>query len=1092
MKLSIRILFAAAALLLASSQALLSQTEISRDSFARPDKIYYPQTWFHYIDGNVDKGGITKDLEAIADAGISGIQLFHGGNFGGDWPGVKDHVYCLSPDWNALVQHTASEAQRLGLKFTMQNCPGWAMSGGPWIEPENAMRYLSWSRTDLQGGGEYRVSLPLPDTATDRETRDYKDIMVIAFPTPDGDTGRPCVPEAVKSDVGTETWAKMLSGVEEGLDLEPAPEGGAHRVEVVYSSPQTLRSLVLSPVQELNHRWCSTPDVAVKVVAYTAEGPVTVLDAQLPMSSWQDNYEMTFALDEATASKYEVYIDNEHDMHIYMLRLLNAARKNSWESEAAWTLRSIPYESENPQQSSSAFIRHEDILDISSCMSEDGTLTWNAPAGKWTVLRIGHVNTLAVNGPAPAEAVGWECDKLSTIGADVHFAGYMKKLIDGPAKGVIASMLMDSWECRTQTWTVEMEKEFRDYNGYDLRGWIPAVFGYVIDDHETTARFLGDWRACIGYLYAYKFYGRMAENAHSNGIEIAYETAAGDIFPADILEYYKFADVPMCEFWNNEDITNYVGAINFKPIKMTASAAHVYGKPRVAAESFTSFELTFEEHLSRLKDIANRHYAMGVTHSVFHTYTHNPCADTMVPGTSFGSGIGTPFLRGQTWWKHMPEFTGYLARMTYMLEQGRPVSDVLWYLGDGSMHKPREDYDFPAGYRYDYCNQDVLLNRLSVKDGKIVTPEGLSYSVIWIEDTHHMLPATAAKLRELVEAGATLISERPQNLGTLVSSKAPRGAHGVQADTYQANIQALWGSGEGRAVRNVGKGRVITGMSIGEALQAAGVAPDVLSAEGGNTEAGWYHRQDDTRDWYFVCSPYELPFRGIIDFNCTGAVSCWDPVSGESHPMPAETDGDHTRISFDLPYAGCCFVVFDHSKPQAAVKAPVEIASLQLDGAWTVSFPEGWGAPASLEVEGLPAWKDMDMSEEGEAFSGTATYTNTVRLRKLDKKAAYVLNLGSVEEIAKVFVNGQEVRTLWSEPYSADITPYLRKGTNEIKVEVTSTWYNRLAYDAAQPEKDRKTWTIGGPEAGAAFKPYGLLGPVSVSVMDTPYSSIGL
>ena len=207
-----------------------------------------------------------------------------------------------------------------------------------------------------------------------------------------------------------------------------------------------------------------------------------------------------------------------------------------------------------------------------------------------------------------------------------------------------------------------MEQEFNERKGYTLRSWIPAIFGYVIDNPETTSRFLRDWRSVIGDLFANKFYRRMAELGHEQGLTVVYETAGGDVFPADIMEYFKHADFPMCEFWHPYT-TGYVGSLNFKPIKPTTSAARLYGKPRVAAESFTSFDLHWNEHFEFLKDYADYHFIEGVTHNVFHTYTHNPQINFLPPGTSMGSKIGTPFLRGQTWWPYMKEFTTYLAEI---------------------------------------------------------------------------------------------------------------------------------------------------------------------------------------------------------------------------------------------------------------------------------------------------------------------------------------------------------------------------------------------------------------------------------------------
>jgi len=1037
-------------------------SEADAKEFAHPDKIHYPETWFHFIGGNVDREGITKDLEAIAGARISGIHLFHG-QFGGDWPGVKEHVTCLDSNWNSLVNHTASEAKRLGLRFTMQNCPGWSMSGGPWIKPEDAIRILAYTRTDINGGTQVNVNLPSACNPSEAEWRNYTDLMVLAFPTPDGDTDAPLCPSSVTATENSEVWSVLLNGGSAGMSVAP----GTHTIEVKYDEPQTVRSIVFSPISTMNHPWIGEPGIDTRIEAVAEDGSkVTILDDSMPMSNWQDDvYPMTFATDECTAKTFLIHIKNAHDMAINRLQLLSSARKNNWEAEAAWTLRSTPYASEHPQQSVSAFVKADSIIDITDYMQADGTLAWDAPQGQWTVLRIGHVNSGMKNGPAPAEATGWECNKLSKSAADIQFNNYIGKIADGPAKGLLDGMLMDSWECRSQTWTQDMEEQFASMNDYQLRSWLPAVFGYVIDSHETTARFLSDWRSCISHLFTENFYGRMAENAHSKHLNYQFETAAGDIFPADILEYYKYADVPMTEFWNHPDPDSYVGAFNFKPIRFIASASRLYGKTRIDAESLTSFYLTWDEHFSRLKDVANQNYVRGVTHSVFHTYTHNPCADTMVPGTSFGFTIGTPFLRGQTWWKYMPEFTDYFARMSYMLERGRPVSDVLWYLGDCSMHKPDENYKFPDGFKYDFCNQDILINRMSVKDGRLVSTEGISYSFLWIPDNHHMLPATAARLKELLEQGATVVSEAPLEIGTL-----------NDAGTYDADVAEIWGEGSGKELRSIGKGRLFKGYSLEDAIAELGLKQDLV-ADG---ELGWLHRQAGSADWYFLTAPLEGTFIGKVSIMNTGAVSLWNPVDGSTRNIPFTTENGRTVLDIDLPHAGSCFIVIDSAKEAESVVAAQTIKTVDLSNDWNLSFPEGWGAPADMKIESLAFWKDLDISEEGKSFSGTAVYSKTLPMDEITEDCTYTLDLGVVEQIAKVYVNGNPVSVLWSEPYSTDITEFLKSGENEIKVEVTSAWYNRLAYDESLAPEARKTWVLYGPAAGSPYRPSGLLGPVKV------------
>ena len=1050
-------------------------------AFRMPPKVYHPQTWFHFIGGNVAKKGITADLEAIAGAGISGIQLFHG-QFGGPWPGVDPQITCLSDLWDDAVRYTAEECRRLGLRFTMQNCPGWAMSGGPWIEPSNAMRHLVWSRTDVEGGasGAY---LPQPQPS-EEPWRDYRDIAVIAFPTPLEDTGEALKPQSVKSNRPDFPWKEWLAGTP-GIrfTLSPATEQDPHWVEVTFPGETTVRTVEFSSVDGFNHAVCYVPGVTVTVQAILSDGAAqNVLHAAMPQSSWQDDRPISLACNEMPDAKtYRISIVNKYDMALRSLRLFSAARKNNWESEAGWTLRSIVRENELPRQSKASFIDPDQIYDISSSMNKQGFVDMTAPPGKWTVLRIGHVNTGMRNSPAPPEGTGWECDKLSEAGPNAHFAGYIGRLAgqEGAlANGLLNAMLLDSWECKTQTWTDNMETEFKNSTGYPLRKWLPAVFGYVVGDHETSVRFLRDWRGVIGDLFVHKFYGRMAELAKDNNLSITYETAAGDIFPADILEYFKHADVPMCEFWHPfSDVKfhrAYVGSLNFKPIKPTASAARIYGKPRVAAEAFTSFNLTYDEHWDMLKEVANINCIEGVTHFVFHTYTHNPQTPFLPPGTSFGSGIGTPFLRGQTWWKHIPEFTAYLSRCTYLLERGKPVSDVLWYLGDEINHKPDQEAPFPAGFKYDYCNPDVLVNRLSVQDGMLVTPEGIRYRVMWIPDNPRMLPETLEKLCTLVQDGATIIGNAPHGLATLSDAATAR-------RRFDTAVQSLWGDAPKRGVRQTGKGAVVAGMTLDEALNELKIKPDVMGGD-----AMWLHRRADGADWYYVTAPKGSGFAGTLDFrNTTGKAEIWDPVTGTATQAEARLDGDRTVVALDLPPSGSCFVVFrDKGKTGLAPAKTVSrvTRTLPLSAPWTVTFPAGWGMPPTLAVTELKAWKDLEVSDEAKAFSGTATYTTTFDVGERKRGSRFTLDLGRVDMIAVVSLNGSPVRTLWTPPYRVDLTEFVTSGTNTLTVEVTGTWFNRLVYDAGQPDEARKTWTISGPSKDEGLRESGLLGPVELRI----------
>jgi hypothetical protein len=945
------------------------------------------------------------------------------------------------------------------------------MSGGPWINPEQAMRHLIYTRTHVEGGKPVEVNLPID---AKEDWRNWQDICVLAFPTPQGDTGHYCEVEEVRADDHQQEWERLLK---EGKDfvMPPTQPGKPYRFSLRLKNAEKARSVEFNPINDFSHPFCIQPDIHVRILANNQ----VLLDTDFPAGNWQDSEKgMTFALTDSPpalparegAVTYNIEITNLHDMHIRYMRFLTAARGHNWEMEAGWTSRSLlpNLPAIEGGDGGGSFVHRDDVLDISDKMDADGHLHWKAPQGKWTILRIGHVNTGRQNGPAPKEATGWEVNKLDTAFVTYQFNSYIGRLADGPLKGLLNNMLMDSWECSSQTWTRYMKDEFQTRRHYDLTTWMPALFGWVLDNREQTSQFLADWRRTIHELFTQNFYGHMTRLAHEKGMTASYETAAGDIFPAGPMEYYKYADVPMTEYWQPFD--NFLANHNFKPIRPTASAARMYGKPRVSAESFTSFVLTWDEHLSMLREVANQNMVEGVTHTVFHTYTHNPDADHYFPGTSFGSSIGTPFLRKQTWWPYMKHFNTYLARCAFMLERGRPVSSVLWYLGDETEQKPDQYTPFPEGFKYDYCNTDALLHRISVKNGKWQTPEGISYDLLWIPKRGRLLPETLERLWQLVAQGGRLVADEPTETATLSNDQQ-------QAERYQKAKKQLFANKA-----------VIQGTPLSDALQQLALKPDVKGAG-----LRWLHRQDEGADWYMVCPQQEKDYSGTIEFLQTGRAELWNPMNGSTTPIATRQNGEYACLDLNLSRGQMLFVVFPHDgktkseelrvknkryKTEEIGKTDSSLFTLR-SSLWTLTFPQGWGIDTPLTLNELKPWKDLPLSEEGKAFSGTATYETTLQLDHKNK-GKLILNLGKVEEIAVVSVNGHVTDTLWAEPYETDITRYVKKGRNRLTIQVTSTWYNRLVYDARLPEKERKTWVINGPSGNSELRPSGLLGPVKI------------
>ncbi len=1070
----------------------------------------------------------------MAGAGLGGIQLFHGK--GQPWPDVSPQIQCLSADWDGMIQHVGNETQRLGLQFTMQNCPGWAMSGGPWIAPRDAMRHLIWSRTDIAGGPS-NVQLMQPQPS-DEDWRDYQDVAVLAFPTPVGDTGHELVPIELVSNRKELPWSDLLAG-KENTKIEIKP--GKERVwlEMVFPETVYLRTIDLPPIEILMNRRCFDPDSAIRLQAFVGGQWSDVARRDIPRGVWQDRQpeiELTLAFPDVKAKRFKLVFENKHPMTLTYMRLFSGARIHNWRAQAGYVLRNQDRSIEITQDPH-AWMRSGTIIDLSSKMDVSGNLAWHAPAGRWTIVRFGHVNTGAKNKPAPPEATGFECNKLSSRGADAHFAGYIGRVSKpgGPVDGKLDGMLIDSWECYTQTWTDEMEQEFLNRRGYALRTWLPALAGWVVDDHQTSERFLRDWRATISDLLVDNYFGRLAELGQKRGLKLSFETAVGDISPGDILQYYGKADIPMCEFWQPND--PHWGGFETKMIHPTTSAAHIYGKPVVAAEAFTQIGIKWDEHPFMLKHQADRHFAKGINHLIFHTYTHNPKTDA-VPGTSFCGRIGTPFLRGQTWWKHMPLFTDYLARCAFMLQQGLPVSDVLWYLGDDLDHKPRQDTPFPDGYQFDYLNQDALMNRIKLVDGNLQTPEGTSWKVLWLapDQCQRLTPATLVRLKELLQAGATVIGP------------APRVNPSLEGESFSKLVETLWGSTPSVAGdRRIGKGRLLWGGSLADALAKLGIEPDVMCAR----SATWCHRRDGDTEIYFVAADRIAALNANLGFRATGIPEFWDPMTGNTRLIQLyhQKDG-RTTIPMELPAAGSVLVIFRKGEsvpsfikiardggilvdasnaknvdqgavypnfgltPKDALQPWVEptppqcsiignqllawengtyaitgddgrsslvtiddTCSCALDSPWTLSFPQGWDVPERIDLPVLKPWSVLE-DPATRTFSGTATYHTEIQLDVPDSSTRLLLDLGRVADIAEIAVNGKQVVALWAPPFRADITPFVKDGVNEIEVKVTNTWRNRLIYDASLPKAQRRTWTYSEPKANEALIEAGLIGPV--------------
>lgn len=1010
-------------------------------AFHQPPQIARPLTWWHWMNGNVTREGITADLESMKRVGIGGAHLF---NVDGGIP--RGGVELMSPQWLDLVQHSAKEAERLGLEFGIHNCPGWSSSGGPWNTPDHAMQVVVTSEQQVAGPMRFDAVLATPMTKIGH----YRDIVILAFPEP-----------PAKARVGLNNF----------------------RGKAFYDRSGDYR-----------------PDDDLKVPA-----------------------------DE--------------------------------------------------------LLHRETFVDLSVQTTADGRLTWDVPAGNWTILRVGYAPNGRTNHPTPFGGEGLECDKLSASAVDAHWAGMMQPVIDklGPLNGkVLNHVVLDSYEVGTQNWTPLFRQEFVARRGYDPVTFLPVFAGRIVDGPEVTERFLWDVRRTVADLFAEKYAGRLAELAHKNGLTLSIEPYGNS--PSDDLQYGAIADVPMTEFWIVKELDNCT--------RLAASIAHTNGKRIVGSESFTAGELggnAWNTDPFALKAVGDLIFSAGANRFSFHCYTHQPWLDR-APGMTMGA-CGTHFGRTNTWWELAGPWVQYLTRCQAMLQQGLNVADVLYYAGEdvpGPMYGDGAQMpNQPKGYESDGCSADVLMNRVTVKDGRLVLPDGMSYRMLVLPKRPTMRPAILRKLKELADAGAIIVGPKP--------TKAPGLSDYPNCDAEVMRlVKELW-----RADLPPTGGGIVD-KSPAEVLAALKLKPDFEFA-GDDARLVFNHRVVDGTDIYFVSNQRPTDQQTSLTFRMSGKVpELWHPKTGliERAPVYSETDGRVTvpmrfapaesvfvvfRTASDVPHivstqttaddgdavrqpgelrilkAEFCnlekpekgridvtqtvaklvrdgqlivriedtlapkdhgitgikgliveyeydghrntaramqqrvmelpaavdlqfppppfelstaddrstlrgwrdgafaFQTSDGKTVQAqvsGVSAPVEIA-----GPWTVQFPPNLGAPVQATFDRLISWTEHP--DDGiKYFSGTATY-----VKEFDVSADRVsgegkqlhLDLGRLQNVAQVVVNGTDLGIFWRPPYRVDVTRVVKPGKNHLEVRITNLWPNRLIGDERLP--DDKRWS---------------------------------
>jgi hypothetical protein len=722
-----------------------------------------------------------------------------------------------------------------------------------------------------------------------------------------------------------------------------------------------------------------------------------------------------------------------------------------------------------------------------------------------------------------------EVDWLNPGAVDEMFANLGKILIEDAGEHVgktLKFLHTDSFEDGFPNWTGKILEKFKEYRGYDPKPYLPVFAGKIVGNAEVSDRFLYDYRKTVADCMADGNYGHFAKRAAEHGLEIQCE-AGGPSWSGsvcmDALKNLGRCGRPTGEFWIRD-----VGLSSISVSKQTACASHIYGRRTASAEAFTGG--TDGGHWTdtpeSMKPFGDRAFCDGVNRYLFHTMTCQRPQDGK-PGYEYGTG--THFNPNVTWWDQAAgPWLSYVNRCQAMLQSGLFVADVLLYYGDWA---PNHVDPAPiAGYDYDVCNAEVLLTRLTVKDGRLILPDGMSYRYLVLPDNKRMPVEVARKIEELVKAGATIIGPRPE------SDPGLRGY--PQCDEIVKVIgNSVWDKVDGNQVkeRKVGNGRVIWGKDVVEVMKDDGLKPDFeIKDANGKTDVGVIHRATAKSDFYFLANRKLNPETVEARFRIVGRQpELWDPVTGVMRQLPEFSVRDGcTIVPLRFESNQSWFVVFRERSQKTEFRSqnirknfPKLTMVQEITGAWELQFDPKWfydqtsevgdqrsEASAKVTFETLTDWTTRP-EDAIKYYSGTVVYrkvfdfakgavnksqssgVNSVapalpEPRTLNTQPRFFLDLGVVKETARVKLNGKDLGVVWCAPWRVEITDAVKANGNELEIEVVNLWPNRLIGDGKRPENQRRTRTnvLGyykpAKKGEHQLLPSGLLGPVTIQAIE--------
>ncbi len=1039
-------------------------------AFVQPPASVQTSVYWYWINDNISKEAAVKDLHSMKEAGIKRAFIGNIGLSAQEVPYGK--IKLFTDEWWDIMHTALKTATELDIEIGIFNCPGWSQSGGPWIKPEQAMRYLATSELRVKGPQHFSKKLEQP-------TKDFQDVKVVAWPV-SAAYGQNLLAGALQVRISpSASKADLVNGRAELVLSQPETT-----VDITLPQKATARSLVVYPAHRSIHAEC---DLQVKDGnTYRSVKKFTIDRTNPALNVGFEPYApIVVSFPETGAQEFRIIFSNANPnsgIARIMLSPTPLVECYAEKSLAKMFQTPLPYwhdylwDKQPDVKDASLTPTPDKVQDISKYMAADGTLTWDVPEGEWIIMRTGMTPTGVTNSPASPQGTGLEVDKMSKKHVTDHFDAFVGKILERiPAadRKTWRVVVEDSYETGGQNFTDGMLEEFQQRYGYHPVPYMPVFKGHTVGSPDLSDRFLWDVRRLVADKVSYDYVGGLREVSNKHGLTTWLENYGHWGFPGEFLQYGGQSDEIGGEFWSE-------GTLGDIENRAASSSAHIYGKTKVSAESFTCGGMAYSRYPATMKRRGDWSFTEGINNTLLHVYIQQPYED-MPPGVN--AGFGNEFNRLNTWYSHLDLFTTYLKRCNYMLQQGLNVADVAYFIGeDAPKMTGVRDPELPKGYSFDYINGEVIMRDLVVKDGRLVLPHGTSYSLLVLPKLETMRPEVLQKIEQLVADGAVILGPPP--------SRSPSMQNYPEADKQvQALASKMWGDLSVKQ-RAYGKGAILTDMNMQEVLDLLKITPDCRFAD--NDPALYVHRTVDGNEVYFITNQTDKTIRINPQFRVRGMQpELWEAVSGAIRPLPAFVQKDDvTTVPMQLEAFESAFIVFRNDGKPSSSKLednyPQPAVVAEATAPWQVAFQSDEykrGPSGPVTFNRLEDWtKNND--ERIRYYSGTAVYKTNIPVKEIPAGKKIYIDLGKINTMAKVKINGQYAGGAWTAPYRVDVTRLLKQGDNAVEVEVVNTWVNRLIGDQRLPEKDRRTWSHNNPwKADSPLQPSGLEGPVRFTAL---------